>query len=42
MDVDIICKFLKIKKGGVGGVQKQGTGNREQGTGKARWFGCCS
>jgi hypothetical protein len=43
MDVDIICKFLKIKKGGVGGgYKKQGTGIREQGTGKARGLGCCS
>jgi hypothetical protein len=32
MDVDIICKFLKIKKGGVGGYKsrEQGSGNREQ------------
>jgi hypothetical protein len=28
MDVDIICKILKINKGGVGGVRK--AGNREQ------------
>jgi hypothetical protein len=34
MDVDIICKFLKINKGGVGGYL-QGTGIREQGTGKS-------
>jgi hypothetical protein len=33
MDVDIICKFLKINKGGGGGGTKsreQGSGNREQ------------
>jgi hypothetical protein len=29
MGVDIICKFLKINKGGVGGYKKQGTGIRE-------------
>jgi hypothetical protein len=35
MNVDVICKFLKIKKGGVGGTKsrEQGTGIREQGTG---------
>ena len=37
MDVDIICKFLKINKGGVGGVRKAGT--RDQGLGKDRGFG---
>jgi hypothetical protein len=34
MYVDIICKFLKINKGGVGGVQK--AGNREQGSGNRK------
>jgi hypothetical protein len=33
MDVDIICKILKIKKGGVGGVN---AGNRDQGTGNRK------
>jgi hypothetical protein len=33
MNVDIICKFLKIKKGGVGGVK---AGNRDQGTGNRK------
>jgi hypothetical protein len=34
MDVDIICKILKIKKGGVGGYPK--AGNRDQGTGNRK------
>jgi hypothetical protein len=34
MDVDIICKFLKIKIGGVGGDLK--AGNREQGSGNRK------
>ena len=37
----ITCKVLKINKGGVGGGYPR-AGIREQGTGKARGFGCWS